>query len=243
MEQRLSVGAILKEALSTVANNFKTFTLAFFAWIGLYILCYAALAGVVLGLVKIIVRCFLPLSYLKEMIENKGGAVEPVSLILGFLLVIAIIAIAVGLNFGFRHFVMRLDDTKKGCFSLLLSGFSVLIPAMVAGTLFLLISMSGIILLIVPGIYFGVRFSLYSYALLDNHLGALDALRKSYRITEGNFWPLFFLNLIAVSLALVMRIFAGKLAGLLLISTFGWLFIVVVHSIVYRKLCELRSSV
>lgn len=242
MEQRLSVSALFKEALSTVANNFKTFALAFFAWIGLYILCYAALAGVVLGLVKIIVRCS-PRSYLKGIAEYKAGAVDPLFLSLGFLLVIAIIAIAIGLNFGFRHFIMQIGGTKKVHFSLLLSGFSVLIPAMVAGTLYLLMVMSGLILLIVPGIYFGTRFSLFSYALLDNRLGALDALRKSYRITEGNFWPLFFLNLIVVSLALVMRIFAGKIVGLLLMSTLGWFFVVVVRSIVYRKLCEHRPSV
>jgi uncharacterized membrane protein len=111
---------------------------------------------------------------------------------------------------------------------------------MVAGALYLLMNVFGLILLIVPGVYFGTRFSLFPYVLLDNRLGALNALRKSYHITEGNFWPLFFLNLFAVFLALVMRLFFGKIVGFLLISTLGWFFMVVVKSIVYRKLCELR---
>jgi len=240
MEQRLSVVEVLKEAYALIFDNFKTFVLALLAWAGLSLLCYAAYAGVLFGLVKIVVRS-LPLSSLKEMAKNKSDSVEPLFLILGVLFAIGFFVITNGLSFGFRHFVMQLCDKKKVRFSLLLSGFRVVIAAMVAGVLYLLTIMVGLIFLIVPGIYLAVRFLLFPYAILDTRLGPLDALRKSYRITEGNFWSIFSVMLIITGLALVVRLLTGKIVSVLIFSTIFWPFTVVVYVVVYRKLCALKE--
>ncbi len=58
---------------------------------------------------------------------------------------------------------------------------------------------AGLILLIVPGIYFAVRFSIVSLSILDG-AGIMEAFEKSTKLTDGHKWPLLgFLALILVA--------------------------------------------
>ena len=59
--------------------------------------------------------------------------------------------------------------------SLLFIGF---FQAMVVGI--------GILILIIPGIYFAVRFSLSRLIILDEQCGAIEAMQKSWALTENN---------------------------------------------------------
>jgi len=63
----------------------------------------------------------------------------------------------------------------------------------------------GLLLLIVPGIYLAIRFSLYSFFIVDTNAGITDSLRYSYRATAhhalrlfGVFTILFLFNFIPV---------------------------------------------
>jgi len=49
----------------------------------------------------------------------------------------------------------------------------------------------GLMLLIVPGVYFGVRFAVADYACVLERRGPVDALRNSWEITPEYFWVLF----------------------------------------------------
>ena len=57
-----------------------------------------------------------------------------------------------------------------------------------ASILMTLIFVGGFILLIVPGLIFVVRFGLTPYALVEENLGVMDSLRRSWRLTAGRFW-------------------------------------------------------
>src|SRR3989344_6490826 len=61
-----------------------------------------------------------------------------------------------------------------------------------------LIIMGGLILLIVPGIYFAVKLQFVTYLIIDQGLGPIDAIKKSWEITGGNFWNLFLFGLVIV---------------------------------------------
>ena len=61
-----------------------------------------------------------------------------------------------------------------------------------------LIMFVGLILHIVPGIYFAVRLQFVTYLIIDQGLGPIDAIKKSWEITGGNFWNLFLFGLVIV---------------------------------------------
>jgi uncharacterized membrane protein len=88
----------------------------------------------------------------------------------------------------------------------------------------------GLILLIVPGIYLGLKYQFFSYLIVDKELGVLDSLKESSQITQGVKWQLF-----GFSLALIGINILGALAfGIGLLVTIP--LTVVAHVFVYRKL-------
>ena len=53
-----------------------------------------------------------------------------------------------------------------------------------------LVVLGGLILLIIPGIIWAVRFSFSFYIVVDTKVGPVIAMKESYAITKGKFWKL-----------------------------------------------------
>ncbi|MCX6809199.1 MAG: DUF975 family protein [Candidatus Berkelbacteria bacterium] len=70
-----------------------------------------------------------------------------------------------------------------------------------------LIVFAGIILLIVPGIIWGLKYSMFPYLVIDKGMGAVEAMQESSRLTMGHKWQLFGFALLKGLIAL-----AGLLA-------------------------------
>lgn len=62
-------------------------------------------------------------------------------------------------------------------------GVSILFPLAVLG---------GLILIIIPGLIWAVRFSFSPIAVIDTKIGPIAAMKESYAITKGKFWKLLF---------------------------------------------------
>lgn len=58
----------------------------------------------------------------------------------------------------------------------------------------------GLICLIIPGIYFAVKFQWVFYYIIDKKTGVMEGLGKSFARTTGHFWHLFFIDLISAIL-------------------------------------------
>lgn len=72
-----------------------------------------------------------------------------------------------------------------------------------ASILYGLVIGAGFLLLIIPGIYFTLRYGMYSYLVADRRLGAISALRESARITDGAKWQLLLVGLVSIGIALL----------------------------------------
>jgi hypothetical protein len=79
--------------------------------------------------------------------------------------------------------------------------------AILASILYALMVIVGLVLLVVPGIYLALRFGQYKYAIVDKDLGAIDALKYSAKITQGNL-----LNLFGLGVVCFLIVIAGLLA-------------------------------
>lgn len=70
----------------------------------------------------------------------------------------------------------------------------------------------GFVLLIIPGIYLALRFSMVRYAVIDGK-GIIDSLKESGRLTEGVKWKLFlfFVVLTVLNILGFIALFVGLL--------------------------------
>ena len=71
----------------------------------------------------------------------------------------------------------------------------------------------GLVLLIVPGIIFGLMFMFATFVVIERGLGPIDALSESHRLTRGHKWRLFgfLLLLLLVNLLGLLALVVGLL--------------------------------
>jgi len=90
----------------------------------------------------------------------------------------------------------------------------------------------GLLLLIVPGIIAALGLLFVLYVVIDRGAGPINALKESWRITNGNKWQLFLFGLVLIGLNLVGLL--ALVVGLLVTVPVTW--IAVTHA--YRTLAS-----
>lgn len=95
----------------------------------------------------------------------------------------------------------------------------------------------GFILLIVPGIWLAVTWSVAIPALMFEGVGGIEALRRSFGLVRGRWWPTFGALLVSVIMLVVVLLVVGLIfgaieSGLGVRSTVLWLIINAVSTIV-----------
>lgn len=109
--------------------------------------------------------------------------------------------IRIGLNFV---------DKKESQYIDLFSHYDRTVNYMAGSILYGLAIAIGLILLIIPGIYFGIRFQFFSYFIVEKNVGPVQALRMSWNLTKDLTWKLFVYGLIVMGINIL-----GALALLL----------------------------
>lgn len=74
---------------------------------------------------------------------------------------------------------------------------------LVGSILYGLLVFAGILLLIIPGIYWAVRYQFFGYCILDRDVGPVEAMKMSGRITRGSWWNLFWLGILQALVVLL----------------------------------------
>jgi uncharacterized membrane protein len=145
----------------------------------------------------------------------------------------------IGLAFWALQIFVQLGATKvalKSCdginatISDLFSQGRLFLRYLGASILYGLIVAGGFILLIVPGIVWAIKFSYFSYAIVDKDLGIIASLKESARITSGSKWNLFLFGLLLVLINFIGAIALG--VGLLVTIPLS----MVASAFAYRKL-------
>ncbi len=133
-------------------------------------------------------------------------------------------------SIGTLVIILKLVDKKKPEFTDIYSHYNLLLNYFLGSLLYGLVIIGGLILLIVPGIIWGIKYQYTTYLIVDKKMSPMDAFKKSGKLTEGVRWKLFLLGLACVGLtAIGMLIF-----GIGLIVTWPVIMLAGVH--VYRKL-------
>ena len=113
------------------------------------------------------------------------------NIFLGIIFYIADFSLSILISIGLVKIALRFCDNEKGRFADLFSQYPLFPQYLVGSILYGLIVFAGTILLIIPGIIWGIQFCFYDYFIVDKGLGPIEALKRSSAITRGVKWDLF----------------------------------------------------
>jgi len=157
----------------------------------------------------------------------QGLTEDPVlSIIVGILS--WIVSLLIGM--GIIRIALRFCDGEKGRFGDLFSCYPLFFKFLFGVILYTLIVLGGTILLVVPGIIWGIKFKYFAYFIVDQGLGPIEALERSAEITRGAKWDLlgfWFVQVCIIWLG-ILCCFLGTFAA---VPT-----VMVAQAVVYREL-------
>ena len=156
--------------------------------------------------------------------------VADINPIIGWILFFADLALTLLLAMGLVKISLNFCDNKKGKFSDLLSQYRLLPKYLLAFIVFHLIISVGFILLIIPGIFLMIKLWFWDYFIIDKKMGPIEALKKSWNITNGHVLRLFLFFAIIIGINMLGAF--ALLVGLFI--TFP--VTMVATAFVYRKL-------
>ncbi len=131
---------------------------------------------------------------------------------------------------GLVRIFLGICDEEEVNISDLFLCYPYLVRFIVAQLLYVLIVMVGTILLVVPGIYFASKFAFHPFIIVDEDVGAIESLKRSWAITTGSVWNLILLAIIVMAIN-----FLGMLL-LLIGMLFTYPFPMVAAAYIYRQL-------
>ena len=118
------------------------------------------------------------------------------------------------LGWGLIVICLKIHDGETAKISDLFSQLKNILKYLGSTILYCLIVLGGLILLIVPGVMWAIKYQFFSYLIVDKKMGIMEALRKSAELTKGSrnklfgFCILMGLINIAGAIALVIGLFA-----------------------------------
>ncbi|MEM9955176.1 MAG: hypothetical protein AAF846_26440 [Chloroflexota bacterium] len=104
------------------------------------------------------------------------------------------------------------------------------VQTLIAGILMGLIIFAGLLLLIIPGIYFALRLSFVSYLVIDSQMNAVEAIKTSWEMTKGHAGTLFFMGFIGF-FVIVLGILALGVGVIVSTAVLASTFAVFYHSV------------
>lgn len=150
-------------------------------------------------------------------------------------LILAVLSLALSalnlvIDIGLTKVYLKIVDRESAKLEDLFVHYKLFWKFLAGSILYGLIVVSGLFLLIVPGIIWAIKFQFYSYLIVDKNLGPIEALRQSSNMTQGKKWQILKFDLV-IGLLNILGILA-LIVGLLItipVTTLGF-------TLLYRKL-------
>jgi len=148
-----------------------------------------------------------------------GAIFSLLSIIVGIFVTIATVKIG-----------LRYCDSQKADWPDLVEGYTKFWDVLIGSILYGLLVLAGLILLIIPGIYWAIRYHFFPYLIIDRDMRPVEAIKKSGQMTRGVWWHLFVFWLAAIGIEIIGAILCG--IGLLFTTPI----VLVAVAYVYRTL-------
>jgi len=104
-----------------------------------------------------------------------------------------------GVSFAYLKAARKTDLDMADMFAAFKNYWQAVLASFLVG----LIVSVGIMLLIVPGIYLACKLAFTPYLVVDRKMGAIDAMKESWRMTSGHGWTVFLIGLLGIPIVLL----------------------------------------
>jgi len=151
-----------------------------------------------------------------------------------FNLIVAIFLIII--RIGYTKIFLRVYDGESPKFVDIFQEYKTFWRYLGTSILTGLTVLGGFILLVIPGIFWAVRFSFASIIVVDTKMGPVASMKESWAITKGQFWKiLWFWIVIGLFNLLGLMLFGVGLIATVPISVLASIY-------VYRELSKLKAG-
>lgn len=206
MNKHFSIGEALKFGWATFKSNVWFFLLMF----------------VILFAVNLI---SIPINLLAESASPGPTASASVAVVN-----IAIVIIQTIIGLGFVNISIKFANGDKPRLADLFNVYPLFFKYLLGGILAGLIILVGLILFIIPGIIWSLKFAFFTYFIVDQKMGPIKALKASANLTYGVKWKL--LGFIIISALLNFLGILLLFVGLIVTSSV----LMVAQAFIYRQL-------
>ncbi|OHA87213.1 MAG: hypothetical protein A3A96_02670 [Candidatus Zambryskibacteria bacterium RIFCSPLOWO2_01_FULL_39_39] len=149
---------------------------------------------------------------------------------------LAVVIFSIIIRIGYTKIFLKISDGENTKFVEIFQEYKIFWRYLGVSILCGLAVLGGLILLIIPGIIWAVRFSFAGLIVVDTNIGPIVAMKESYAITKGKFWKLlgFFVVLGLINILGVLVLIVGLLVSVP-VSIFAWIY-------VYRELSKTKAG-
>jgi len=119
------------------------------------------------------------------------------------------------IELGMANLFLKLRDHGHAEFSDLFTIFP-RVPALIGANILAGIAIcTGLVFLILPGIYLAIRLRLVPWIIADENMGPIDALKRSWELTRGHAIDLFIFGMLlfGINIAGLLALVAGLLVS------------------------------
>ncbi len=164
-------------------------------------------------LITIVVGVFWMLAGIARSASERDNFLSPIygMFFLGYTILI-MNPVRYGEKYAFLKGVRGEKPKVKDIFIFQKRYLDIVLAAVLSGT----IVMVGFVFLIVPGIIFACKLAFVPFLVLDRKLDAIEAIKKSWKMTRGHSCTIFLIGLIAIPIVIIGFICLG--VGLIISS-------------------------
>lgn len=182
--------------------------------------------GFFIGLLLIVAAIYFVMGFIQEAVGGNRPSPPIGTIIIGLLFRVVEIII----NMGLIAIAIKFADNVKGEIKDLFSQIHLFFKFLLSSICYGLIVALGLILLIVPGIIWAIKYQFFGYLIIDKGMGPIQAIKESGKITYGAKTDLLLFDLVLLGINIL-----GAIA--LLIGLFATIpTSMVAYAYVYRKL-------
>ena len=140
-----------------------------------------------------------------------------------------------GMEVGFVQICLAIHDGKQVFYSDIFRGLPLGARFLAVQLVYFVTVLVGLVLLVVPGVYFGTRFSLYGFYFVEGNPNLKQSFQQSVVTSQGSMWFLFWFSV----LIFLFNILGASLLGIGLIVTIPLSGLM--KTFVYRQLSNSRG--
>ncbi len=129
--------------------------------------------------------------------------------IISIILYLIATVLEIVVSLGLIKVSVNFCDGIKGKLDDLLSSFHYLLTYFAAALVYFLIVVAGLFLLIIPGVIWGIKYSMFPYFIVDAKMGPIEAIKASGKATSGAKFHLFLFGLLLLLVNLVGMLALG----------------------------------